>query len=927
MKKRKFLLTFFSLLCTLTSFFVSSSNENEKVFADDIDNYYTTTYDVTGKKGDDLFNSLKELTTATHEYKTSYGDLKEMTILSDRDPSINENIILFYSRESISGVWDGGTTWNREHVWPKSLSDDLYSSVTDSSRNAGTDLHHIRPVASSLNSTRSNTKYGELKDFLGDKSELIYNNEGTGNYYIGNIVFEPRDDIKGDIARILMYLYTRYYDTEKLKFENVITTKFDTPEAAWDIILKWNEIDPVDYLEVQRNEEVAKIQGNRNPYIDHPEFINMIHNSNYSGKGALLDKDLSEEIPITSVSVSPASSTLKIAQTLNLTATILPNNATDKWISWSSSNAQVAKVDYKGKVTALKAGSAIITAKAGDYSATSKITVESDTVSYIKLESFNEIDETKEYVLGLEDVGFHYDGEKDWGKVAMPNVYDPYIYKLTKKRSDTFTASTIINGSIKYLTVPTNNTFTMSTTATELKLGTWNNDPASICNEQTSERHLAVNGSSGLRSYATGTGKVAYFYAIDDSESDSLTEEQAEKFIARLIALEGKVTLEDEETINAIEKDYNLLDNKVKNLVDEKGYASKLQGLKNELQALKNQVVVNEVIEAINALPNVDEIVDSSYYDQYYAKALEIQAQYNLLTNIQKSLVENIQKLLDVIATLEKFAPATTDKHYEFKASTNVDYPDNTNGTLEKYYTSLAGFKKKNEYVIINLESILKENDIITITVYSMSNGDAGTELTISGLYNQEDANLSQTIIPYGESVTSEANAKDRALKNPITVQLTIPTGKNIDAIKIMDTKHLKNVALVAVDISIQKYELSQDQINLNNLIELMNSLSTCNDYKRSPELRSLYDELSDESKAIFGETLCEEDNECSLIFKLEYMEYLFYADTQTESSPQGVLLENSLFSSSSILIVSIIAIIISISVFYIYYKKKSVIM
>lgn len=216
-----------------------------------------------------LFNDIKQLTKSTHHTEINYGDVKEYTKYSDVDPNKEGNIILIYSRASIDGNWvNGGKTWNREHIWPKSLSGGLYNEMGEGTRGAGADLHHLRPEDPTINSTRNNTQYGEIEDFAGTPSEIKYNNIGTGNLYIGDEVFEPRDDVKGDIARILLYLYTRYYDEGMLKVENVITTKDKTESAAFDLLISWDEKDPADPLEFIRNNYIETLQGNRNPFID-----------------------------------------------------------------------------------------------------------------------------------------------------------------------------------------------------------------------------------------------------------------------------------------------------------------------------------------------------------------------------------------------------------------------------------------------------------------------------------------------------------------------------------------------------------------------------------------------------------------------------------------------------------------------------------
>jgi uncharacterized protein YjdB len=116
-------------------------------------------------------------------------------------------------------------------------------------------------------------------------TELQYNGSGTGNYYDSNDCFEPRDSIKGDVARILMYVFTHYGTefggqtndyTGDLPITNIFYTATGTAQAAWNQLMDWSADDPVDSFEMARNNQAAVYQGNRNPFIDHPEYANRI---------------------------------------------------------------------------------------------------------------------------------------------------------------------------------------------------------------------------------------------------------------------------------------------------------------------------------------------------------------------------------------------------------------------------------------------------------------------------------------------------------------------------------------------------------------------------------------------------------------------------------------------------------------------------
>lgn len=191
---------------------------------------------------------------------------------------------LFYTSNSFGSLEDlENHSVNREHVWCQSLSDGFFGVNAD----AGNDLHHIRPVSAEFNSARGNRPFKNL-----DKNEIIHTYYTTEDLdfvkydgYLSESIlqklnasligygsieyFEPSDDYKGDIARILSYLITAYKTDLYDVLGNIIYGEFDT-------IVKWNLIDPVDVNETNRNDVVMKIQGNRNPYIDCPEIINKI---------------------------------------------------------------------------------------------------------------------------------------------------------------------------------------------------------------------------------------------------------------------------------------------------------------------------------------------------------------------------------------------------------------------------------------------------------------------------------------------------------------------------------------------------------------------------------------------------------------------------------------------------------------------------
>ena len=156
----------------------------------------------------DLKAELRTLITKTHTKITSYEDCKDPTLVvkTDADPNNSSKIYLYWSEISVAAKWDGGTTWNREHVWPQSQG-------WFSTSGAGSDMHHIRPTDASVNSSHGNSPYGEVS---GGKYVQTSSTNGkvTTECKTGGGVFEPADNKKGDTARIIFYLLTRYINDQ-----------------------------------------------------------------------------------------------------------------------------------------------------------------------------------------------------------------------------------------------------------------------------------------------------------------------------------------------------------------------------------------------------------------------------------------------------------------------------------------------------------------------------------------------------------------------------------------------------------------------------------------------------------------------------------------------------------------------------------------
>lgn len=160
-----------------------------------------------------------------------------------------------------------GDCYNREHLWAQSW--------TNNDGVEKTDLHHVYPTDGKVNGVRDNYAFGEV----GVASWTSLNGSKKGSSVtpgFSGTVFEPIDEYKGDIARALMYVSVRYYSQDSNWDNSDMTTKSVIKDWAMTMLLRWHEEDPVSEKEINRNNAVYSIQKNRNPFVDYPDFAEMI---------------------------------------------------------------------------------------------------------------------------------------------------------------------------------------------------------------------------------------------------------------------------------------------------------------------------------------------------------------------------------------------------------------------------------------------------------------------------------------------------------------------------------------------------------------------------------------------------------------------------------------------------------------------------
>lgn len=220
---------------------------------------------------DSLKNKLHALIEQSHTKHLTYKECWTAVEQADEDPNNSNNVICIYSGQSIlksKHVGSAGQAgqWNREHLFPQSRGFKSNDAI------AHNDIFHLRAAEYTTNSSRGDTDFGE-----------------------GGAYYTPRAEVRGDIARALLYMTVRYNedsyttysyngktynDTDDLDLELVAkqsgTNQQSTGEYVvgnLEYLIKWNYEDPVSEEEKKRNDVVSSIQGNRNPFIDYNEFV------------------------------------------------------------------------------------------------------------------------------------------------------------------------------------------------------------------------------------------------------------------------------------------------------------------------------------------------------------------------------------------------------------------------------------------------------------------------------------------------------------------------------------------------------------------------------------------------------------------------------------------------------------------------------
>ncbi len=333
-------------------------------------------------------SELAQLITSTHNTgANNYDRLKSQFNTTDADPETGTGMLWFYTGTKTSGY--GGSS-NREHVWPKDAG-----RAFPAETGPGCDLQHLRPTDTALNSTRNNLSFDELpytSNVVKENGSTNYGDPANGAdrlcYYNRNF-FYPAKGYRGATARILMYMQTRWGDQYNLTF--VDSAGHCKTIGKISTLFKWHLEEPPTASEIYRNQKAYEIQGNRNPFIDHPEYAAQIYcndgNSYNNALNDVLDRvgdPYGNTQPLVSLSFEQTTFNMAVGQTLTVNVIKNPTNA-KAILNWTSSNTNVATVSSNGVVTAKAKGTTTITATDADTKLTATATITVKELSSIEI--------------------------------------------------------------------------------------------------------------------------------------------------------------------------------------------------------------------------------------------------------------------------------------------------------------------------------------------------------------------------------------------------------------------------------------------------------------------------------------------------------------------------------------------------------------
>ncbi len=365
-----------------TAYYSPSTHYEVSDTASELASYYSSISN--SDSGTSLLSKLQSLNSSKRKKTIGYSgigtDTSGAVIYTDYDlnstakdsngQTYGTKVASFYTKTA-------ATSWNREHMWPNSHG----------GNNVEADILHTRPTISSENSSRGNSFYVEGK-----------NNSSSGwDPYTAGYDAE----VRGECARVILYCVVAYpsFTLSDADSHSTSNSNKDNMMGNMNTLIKWHFDYPPNVYEINRNNGAEYLQGNRNPFVDHPEYVARIWSSFNSTVSSLCSTNSSkysswtpgnycnygETTPITpnvGVTISQSTASVSVGSTTTLSAT----SSNSSSITWTTSNSSVASISSSSSnsganitVTGVSAGTATITAKATisgtQYSSTCTVTV------------------------------------------------------------------------------------------------------------------------------------------------------------------------------------------------------------------------------------------------------------------------------------------------------------------------------------------------------------------------------------------------------------------------------------------------------------------------------------------------------------------------------------------------------------------------
>ena len=241
---------------------------------------------ITNGHSDQGYGSLwSAYATTDRDFGIGYENDNSIVDMYSENPSGTDPYIFIYDTNQCGSYASEGDCYNREHLVPQAYWENVNVNPMKN------DPHHVIPTDGKVNGVRDNFPFGKVNiaSFTSQNGSKKGSNLNSG-YSAGytGIVFEPIDEFKGDIARCLFYFATRYenqmaqfYSSASVQSKDMFDGSINQVFSATflNILLQWNNDDPVSIKEVKRNNAIYAYQGNRNPYIDDNTYVTKIWGS------------------------------------------------------------------------------------------------------------------------------------------------------------------------------------------------------------------------------------------------------------------------------------------------------------------------------------------------------------------------------------------------------------------------------------------------------------------------------------------------------------------------------------------------------------------------------------------------------------------------------------------------------------------------